>query len=107
MIRLCIGTGRTPLSRRSPSDNDIITTSLLVTKPGQEMRLGLMAQLFDIAECGCRIRLPGYSELEKWDKEVTQVLTKMDQLQRILSPLPGKDLFIARCFLLYTSSTRQ
>jgi len=53
------------------------------------MRLGLMAQLFDATERGFQIRLSSSSDVEKWQKEITQVLIKMDSLHRDLSPLPG------------------
>jgi hypothetical protein len=53
------------------------------------MRLGLMAQLFDTTERGFQIRLSSSSDVEKWQKEITQVLIKMDSLHRDLSPLPG------------------
>jgi GTP1/Obg family GTP-binding protein len=88
-VRLCVGTGREPISRRSPADENVISTCFLTMQSGQEMRLGLIAQLFSIAERGYLIRFPSYSELDKYHKEVLEVLTKMDHLYRLISPLPG------------------
>jgi hypothetical protein len=62
-----------------------------VAEPGPELRLGLMSQLFDITERGFQIQFPSYSEMDKWYKEVLEVLNKMDRLYRILSPLPGTE----------------
>jgi hypothetical protein len=73
----------------------MITSLLLMNEPGLEMRLGLMAQLFDVTERGYRINLPSYSEIDEWYNGVTEVLGKMDLLHRDLSPLPGTECHLS------------
>jgi len=52
------------------------------------MRLSLMGQIFDVTECGLRITLSSKSEMDKFYKEIVAVLAKLDNLIRLISPLP-------------------
>jgi hypothetical protein len=54
------------------------------------MRLGLMSRLFDLTQYGYSIHFPRFSDMDKWHKEVLDVLVKMEALYRHILPLPGK-----------------
>lgn len=87
---LCVGTGRTPLSHRTALDHAVIDSSLTNTvESGRDVRLELMGQIFEITEVGLQIHFPGSAALPKFYREVTGVLMKLDNVLRMISPLPG------------------
>ena len=103
-FRLCVGTGRQPLSYRSDADHAFIDSCLIVVESGKDMRLGLIAQLLDLAERGNRIRFARYSEIDRWYKEVLDILMKMESLHRIMLPLPGTLVPLAAAARLTTGA---
>lgn len=87
---LCVGTGRTPLSHRTALDHVVIDSSLTHSiESSRDVRLELMGQIFEITEGGLQINFPGTATLPKFYREVTGVLTKLDNILRMISPLPG------------------
>ncbi|KAF7343415.1 hypothetical protein MVEN_01774000 [Mycena venus] len=87
---LCVGTGRVPLSRRSPDD------LLLVEYPKNfndlvnygDLRLGLTASMFDLVEEGVANRLHSGMDVDAWYDGIMIVLEKMKRVKRLLLPLP-------------------
>ena len=87
---LCVGTGRTPLSHRTALDHAVIDSSLTHSiESSRDVRLELMGQIFEITEGGLRIHFPGTTALPKFYREVTGVLMKLDNILRMILPLPG------------------
>ncbi|KAJ3735238.1 hypothetical protein DFJ43DRAFT_1058910 [Lentinula guzmanii] len=91
---LCTGSGRHPLSKRTGSylkmvalSPDLPGSNLIA---GQDLRLRLLAELFDITEAGIAIRLRSLSDtdIEYWHDGFMRVLGSMDRVTRILTPLP-------------------
>ncbi|KAJ3771960.1 hypothetical protein FB446DRAFT_690051 [Lentinula raphanica] len=91
---LCTGSGRHPLSKRTASYLKIITLSPHLPGSniiaGQDLRLRLLAELFDITEAGIAIRLRSLSDsdIEQWHDGFMRVLGSMDRVTRLLTPLP-------------------
>jgi len=48
-----------------------------------------MGQIFDVTERGLRIHFASRSEFDEFYREVVGVLMKLDNLLRMISPLPG------------------
>lgn len=87
---LCLGTGRTPLSHRTALDHAVIDSSLTNSiESSRDVRLELMGQIFEITEGGLQLHLPGAAALPKFYREVTGVLMKLDNILRMISPLPS------------------
>ncbi|KAJ4479177.1 hypothetical protein J3R30DRAFT_2728303 [Lentinula aciculospora] len=91
---LCTGSGRHPLSKRTSGylkmvalSPDLPGSNLIA---GQDLRLRLLAELFDITEAGIAIRLRSLSDIdvEHWHDGFMRVLGSMDRVTRILTPLP-------------------
>ncbi|KAJ3785183.1 hypothetical protein GGU10DRAFT_398949 [Lentinula aff. detonsa] len=91
---LCTGSGRHPLSKRTGSYLKMVALSPDLPGPnliaGQDLRLRLLAELFDITEAGIAIRLRSLSDtdIEYWHDGFMRVLGSMDRVTRILTPLP-------------------
>ncbi|KAJ3929259.1 MAG: hypothetical protein NXY57DRAFT_433790 [Lentinula lateritia] len=91
---LCTGSGRHPLSKRTGAYLKMIALSPdlpgsnLVA--GQDLRLRLLAEIFDITEAGIAIRLRSLSDtdVERWHGGFMRVLGSMDRVARIITPLP-------------------
>lgn len=66
--RLCLGTGRVPLSRRSPEDLKLIEfpESFDDSVDYGDVRLGLTAQTFDLLEEGVANRLSVGVDVDSW-----------------------------------------
>ncbi|KAJ7721016.1 hypothetical protein B0H16DRAFT_379069 [Mycena metata] len=87
---LCVGTGRVPLSRRSPEDlqlveypksfNDLVNYG--------DLRLGLTASSFDLVEEGNSNRLQSGMDIDAWYDEIMIVLERLKRIKRLLAPLP-------------------
>jgi hypothetical protein len=81
-----------PVSRRSQLDADMISLSTLTsfTLPSvRDVRLGLMATLFDISESGLSLRLQSLPEFGIFYAALNDTMSTLDGLQRLLTPLPG------------------
>ena len=87
---LCVGTGRTPFSHRTALDYVVIASSLTHSiKSSRDVRLELMGQIFEITEGGLQIHFPETAALPKFYREVTGILVKLDNILRMISPLPS------------------
>jgi hypothetical protein len=65
-------------------------TSSATVESGRDMRLSLMGQIFEVTEAGLHITFSSKSELGRFYKDVVAVL---DNLLRVISPLPGTYFF--------------
>ncbi|KAJ3812027.1 hypothetical protein F5876DRAFT_38348 [Lentinula aff. lateritia] len=89
---LCTGSGRHPLSKRTA---EYLTTFPLTSNlpsdmaSGRDLRLRLLAELFDITEAGLAIRLQSLSEADVnlWYDGFVHVLSNLSRVARILLPL--------------------
>ncbi|KAJ3797558.1 hypothetical protein GGU11DRAFT_784469 [Lentinula aff. detonsa] len=89
---LCSGSGRNPLSKRTAEYLNIFPlTSNLPSDiaSGRDLRLRLLAELFDITEAGIAIRLESLSEADVnlWYDGFFHVLSNLNRVTRILLPL--------------------
>ncbi|KAJ6491921.1 hypothetical protein C8R45DRAFT_867452 [Mycena sanguinolenta] len=85
---LCLGTRRTPLSRRGPEDLLLIRFPPLLNLQSDFMnlRLGLAARSLDLFEEGASICLE--SDQQEWAQDIKSVLERMKREDRLLQPLP-------------------
>ncbi|KAJ7216662.1 hypothetical protein GGX14DRAFT_442325 [Mycena pura] len=88
--RLCLGTGRVPLSRRSAEDQQLIVfpKSLEGVLEYGDIRLGLAASAFDHVEEGISIRLQTGMDIGDWHDRTMVILEKLKRLKRLIVPLP-------------------
>ncbi|KAF8186901.1 hypothetical protein K438DRAFT_1835240 [Mycena galopus ATCC 62051] len=92
---LCIGTGRTPLSRRSAEDKKLVEfpKSFVGLTDYRDLRLGLVSMQATIAESGVALRIkppPGddWNAVDSWYDDITRILEKLKRGRRFLMPLP-------------------
>ncbi|KAJ7253046.1 hypothetical protein B0H12DRAFT_602239 [Mycena haematopus] len=87
---LCVGTGRVPLSRRSPEDLQLIQFPTVFDELVNygDLRLGLTASNFGLVEEGVGHRLQVGTDVEAWYDEIMIILEKMKRMKRLLAPLP-------------------
>ncbi|KAJ3772884.1 hypothetical protein FB446DRAFT_772141 [Lentinula raphanica] len=89
---LCTGSGRNPLSKRCPGYLSMFTSSRFPVDiaSGRDLRLKLLAELFDITEAGLSIRLQTLSEADvnHWYDRFVHVLSNLSRVARVLLPLP-------------------
>ncbi|KAJ7028698.1 hypothetical protein C8F04DRAFT_1118400 [Mycena alexandri] len=87
---LCVGTGRVPLSRRSPEDLQLVEypKSFDDSVNYGDLRLGLTASSFDLVEEGNGNRLQSGMDVDAWYDEIMIVLERMKRVKRLLAPLP-------------------
>lgn len=91
MSRLCLGTDRTPTSTISESVLKNISVSSYATVPQiRDTRLRLMSKLLVVANRGLTIRLADPSDLDRWYQETLAFLSDLEQLRRLIKPLPGR-----------------
>ncbi|KAF7354028.1 hypothetical protein MVEN_01089600 [Mycena venus] len=85
---LCLGTRRTPSSRRSPDDNTLIQFPPVLNAQTdlRDLRLGLSARPLDLFEEGVAISLG--ADKEEWALEMKRVLERIKREKRLLMPLP-------------------
>lgn len=89
--RLCIGTRRTPQSRRSPSDMSIFPIlSPSNISEGRDLRIRLLAEIFNATEQGMAVEFATREDVEAWYNGVSNSLASMDRLCRLILPLSGK-----------------
>ncbi|KAF8215344.1 hypothetical protein K438DRAFT_2008701 [Mycena galopus ATCC 62051] len=94
--RLCIGTGRIPLSHRSVEDKNLVQfpKSLVGLADYRDLRLGLVSMQATIAEDGialCIKPLPGMDNrdaVDSWYDKITAILERLKRGRRLLLPLP-------------------
>ncbi|KAK0204473.1 hypothetical protein DFS33DRAFT_658741 [Desarmillaria ectypa] len=85
---LCVGTHRTPLSRRDAFDWTVFPLiSPSNASDGRDLRIRLLAEIFDSTEQGLKVQFASRADMETWFNEVTNVLSAMDRLSRLISPL--------------------
>ncbi|KIY51643.1 hypothetical protein FISHEDRAFT_26133, partial [Fistulina hepatica ATCC 64428] len=85
---LCIGTGRMPLSRRSPADHEILSRAGLDdVESGRDYRLILLGELFDAVERGSCIQFENPESLDDWYCNVESVWAVFGRLTRLIIPL--------------------
>ncbi|KAF7329756.1 hypothetical protein MKEN_00238900 [Mycena kentingensis (nom. inval.)] len=103
---LCLGTGRIPLSRRSPEDLQLIQYPKDFNGDVNfgDMRLGLAASAFDLLEESTNNRLQAGMDVDDWYDTVTILLEKMKRVRRLIGPLPyvlDRDQFYFHMLHLY------
>jgi hypothetical protein len=69
-----------------------------------------MGQIFEVTEGGLRISFSSKSEFDRFNKDVVDVLMKLDNLLRLISPLPG--MYLLSCeyeprFIAYSAVVGQ
>ncbi|KAG7444815.1 uncharacterized protein BT62DRAFT_970758 [Guyanagaster necrorhizus] len=85
---LCVGTSRTPLSRRSAFDLTIFPViSPSNTSDGRDLRIRLLAEIFDSTERGLTVQFASRADMDTWFTGITNALSDMDKLSRLISPL--------------------
>ncbi|KIK53301.1 hypothetical protein GYMLUDRAFT_49479 [Collybiopsis luxurians FD-317 M1] len=89
---ICLGSGRNPLSKRTATYLTLFPLSSNLpadSASGRDLRLRLLAELFDIVEAGCAIRLQSLSEADvnSWYEGFSHVLTNLGRVTRIILPL--------------------
>ncbi|KAF7292975.1 hypothetical protein MIND_01196700 [Mycena indigotica] len=87
---LCLGTGRIPLSRRSPEDLHEVQFPKAFHHDTNynDLRLGLVASAFDLLEDGANNRLQAGMDVDEWYDQITVILEKMKRVKRLMGPLP-------------------
>lgn len=93
--RLCIGTGRLPLSRRSSADHALVEVSPSLSNRDEcrDTRLGLLASLFDATERGAGLRMGSATDdvaAATWNDQIEEVFETMVRLRRLTAPLSCK-----------------
>ena len=88
--RLCIGTGRALLPRRTSLDHVVIESSSYATiESARDARLSITGQILELMEAGLSIYLTSKSDIDRFYQDVVDVLMKLDKLQVFISTLPG------------------
>lgn len=92
--RLCLGSGRTPLACRSPSDVEFIPMS--VASPDtltecRDCRLRFLGEILNACETAAKIHLNGQNptDIDNWYDAKMKVLGTLDRLRRLILPLEG------------------
>lgn len=77
LARLCLGTGRVPLSRRSPEDQRSVDfpQSFVGLTDYRNLRLGLVSMQATIAEEGVGLRINAPSEIDSWYDKLTRCVS--------------------------------
>ncbi|KAF8217974.1 hypothetical protein K438DRAFT_2006916 [Mycena galopus ATCC 62051] len=108
---LCIGTGRVPLSRRSPEAMQLVQFPRFFDEfvNYDDLRLGLTASIFDLVEDGVANRLLAGMDVDTWYDAITVVLEKLKYIKRLLLPMPyvlDHHQFYFHMFNLYEGMAR-
>ncbi|KAJ7592949.1 hypothetical protein C8J56DRAFT_486187 [Mycena floridula] len=109
---LCLGTARTPLSRRSAPDRKFISHS--VFSPStliecRDSRIKFLAEIFTCAETAATIQLLDPARLDAWYDEFMRSLGPLDGARRLIYPLEAvseHDQFYFHMLLLTLHSCR-
>ncbi|KAJ6591000.1 hypothetical protein DFH09DRAFT_1138290 [Mycena vulgaris] len=112
-VRLCIGTGRAPVSHISRLDKDMASLATLpnFTLPAiRDIRLGLSVKMFQMTEIALKTRLKSVVDLNAFFHTVNGSNYSMESLLgRLLTPLPvvtQHDSFYSQMLLLQYHSCR-
>ena len=100
---MCLGTLRTPLSRRTSSDIRLILLTPRAPSTEQEcrdIRLRLGAELYDIVEGTDMSDVINFEGIEPWFLARKESLEEINRVQRILLPLPSKSHYTPTFFKL-------
>ncbi|KAF8205533.1 hypothetical protein K438DRAFT_514383 [Mycena galopus ATCC 62051] len=100
-LRLCVGTGRTPVSHLSQLDRDMIGLSSFPSfniSAIREWRLGVTAKLCDITETALKLRLKSPDNLEFFFEQINLAISSMEGLSRLFLPLP----IVTQCDSFYS-----
>lgn len=90
LIRLLVGAGRDPQSRRTPEERRADFTASYLTLDPRDIRLGLSRRLFDLADIGSSVCWgPSRAEQEHASKEINDLIASFNWLYRLITPLPG------------------
>lgn len=68
----------------------IRVTSYATLDSARETHLGLRAKMYAITESAALIRLAGVEDLQRFYMEAVQLLMKVDFMERLIAPVPGK-----------------
>ncbi|KAH8817572.1 hypothetical protein DL96DRAFT_1684543 [Flagelloscypha sp. PMI_526] len=96
---MCLGTGRLPISRRSPADRTIFRTSKATSLlGGREFRLHVLGTLYDLAERGTCLIVSGDTRPDQWHENLQEVLNTMDALSQPTSAMTAVTDYEHQCF---------
>ncbi|KAJ3865796.1 hypothetical protein EV359DRAFT_38015 [Lentinula novae-zelandiae] len=103
---ICVGTGRTPISRTTEADLKFIDpTSVKSDTSAREVRLGFISKMLDLVEQGCKIRLRSPSNFEAFYIETQQLMRTIRCLNSFIKPLPViaryEPFFFSMCVLQF------
>jgi hypothetical protein len=85
------------LSKRSDPDNALVDkTSFASVESSRDMRLGLVAELWDLTERGIGVRFQSFAEIDPWYRDVSDILGKMLQWHRLIAPLHCRSFNFSR-----------
>ncbi|KAJ6588290.1 hypothetical protein B0H19DRAFT_1098634 [Mycena capillaripes] len=111
-FELCIGTGRTPVSHISKLDQDLLSLSSLPhfnLSAIRDIRLGLGARMFQLAEAALKLRLQNAAELGTFFEQINDKINNMEGLGRLVTPLPvitRSDSFYSQMLILQYEACR-
>ncbi|KAJ7201041.1 hypothetical protein GGX14DRAFT_658803, partial [Mycena pura] len=103
---LCVGTGRTPVSHLSPVDHDMTALSSFshfTLSSVRDIRLGLIAKVFDVCETALKLRLQRADDLAAFFRKMNDHVCTMEAISRLLKPLPvitQHDTFYSQMLIL-------
>jgi hypothetical protein len=86
---LCMGTSRTPLSKRSRHDLELVDLHILQGPTG-DLRLGLLAQIFELMEEATQTQTVTNDTFEPWFRRIRATMGRFDELYRSVQALAGK-----------------
>ncbi|KAF7319506.1 hypothetical protein HMN09_00289700 [Mycena chlorophos] len=108
---LCVGTGRVPLSRRSPEDLKLVEFPSVFddSVDYRDVRLGLTASAFDLLEEAANNRLQPGMDVDEWYDQIMILLEKMKRVKRLMGPMPfvlEREPFYFHMLKIYEATSR-
>ncbi|KAJ7253024.1 hypothetical protein B0H12DRAFT_1117114 [Mycena haematopus] len=108
---LCLGTGRTPISYFSQLDQYIFDETLFPDSLSavRDVRLGLMARMFDMVETALKLRLESPEDLGHFFEQINESIYSLEGLSRLFAPLPvitPHDTFYSQMLLIKYNACR-
>ncbi|KAF7366732.1 hypothetical protein MSAN_00931300 [Mycena sanguinolenta] len=102
---LCLGTGRKPVSYFSPVDQHIFDEALFPESLSavRDVRLGLMARMFDMVETALKLGLESPEGLGHFFEQINESIYSLEGLSRLFAPLPvitPHDTFYSQMLLI-------
>ncbi|KAL0950179.1 hypothetical protein HGRIS_010172 [Hohenbuehelia grisea] len=86
---LLVGTNRIPKSMRNDQDRtNLEGMSAYSAEDSTDLRLALLRRLFDLTDTGLNIKITDASEIDTFHKDVSDTLSLMRWLHRLITPLP-------------------